>query len=624
MLVCWTSLPTSALHPDSIYKQAQFLKKIRSDSALFYYNQILDNKKLATTNPEIYAKSLREKALLLVNKNENQLSISLCQQAIQVFQKIKNAKEIGITYNSIANIYQVQGYYDLAIAHYQKAAVLFDSIQFLKGLTVCYSNIASIYNYTEQYNNALRYNLLAYQTAKLKNDTFSIATIAHDVSIAFTKTNKEDSAQHYAQLALQDGKAIQNNFVIAYAYEAFYEYYKSKQNWQAAQQNAQASLQYISKTTSKYDAAFAYCNLAESYLHTNKKEQAKIAIQKAEIQAKTLLSFQLNKRIYALYYAIESALGNYKSALHYVELYQQNSDSVFFEKRNNTLNELETKYQTAQKETKIAQQKIEIQQQQLKTKQATTRLLVVGILCLLALVGSLFLYLFFKQRQKLLQERILNIEQQKQLELTQAIMDGEEQERVRLANELHDGIGGLMSMLKLQFANVKKNNESISHNAEYNKALDLLNTTAQDIRKISHALMPSALERLGLIDALTQFCTQMQHNAHLDIDFQHYHFETRLAHRQELLIYRIIQELLNNIVKYANAKEVLVQLIKNEKSISITVEDDGIGFDVSILKNKTGIGLNSMQHRIQLLGGTMDINSNVGKGTSINIDLPIK
>jgi two-component system NarL family sensor kinase len=231
--------------------------------------------------------------------------------------------------------------------------------------------------------------------------------------------------------------------------------------------------------------------------------------------------------------------------------------------------------------------------------------------------------LFLKQRQKLLQNKIITIEQQKKLELTQAIIDGEEQERTRLAKELHDGIGGLMSMLKLQFTNFKKSHAAIQENAEYNTALDLLNTASQDIRKISHALMPSALERLGLIDAVEQFCTSMQASAGFEIDFQHYNISERLPQRFELLVYRIVQELLNNIVKYADAKEVIIQLVKNENQFSIAIEDDGKGFDVSVIKNKDGIGLQSMQKRIELLGGKMDIDSAIGKGTSVNIELPI-
>jgi signal transduction histidine kinase len=135
--------------------------------------------------------------------------------------------------------------------------------------------------------------------------------------------------------------------------------------------------------------------------------------------------------------------------------------------------------------------------------------------------------------------------------------------------------------------------------------------------------MPSALERLGLIDAVEQFCTSMQASAGFEIDFQHYNTSERLPQRFELLVYRIVQELLNNIVKYADAKEVIIQLVKNENQFSIAIEDDGKGFDVSVIKNKDGIGLQSMQKRIELLGGKMDIDSAIGKGTSVNIELPI-
>ena len=605
-----------AANADSLFKRAQFFEKINEDSANFYYNLILKQQSFKTASPEIYGKSLRKKALIQADKIGDAENIDLCKKAITYFQITNNKKEIGITHNTMANIYQVKGYFDLAIANYQKAAAIFDSIQFYNGLTICYSNIASIYSNTEQNKNSLKYNLLAYQTAVLKNDTFSEGMIAHDVSIAFTKNNLSDSAKTFAALALKYGNSIKDDFVISYAYKAFYEYYKSKNDWPNAAINAQQSLNYILQTSSKYDACFAYCNLAESALALKKNSEALVAIEKAEKYAKEVTSFQLNKRVYALYKEITAAAGDFKSAFYYAQLYQQNSDSVFFEKRNNTLNELETKYQTAQKETKIAQQKVEIQQ-------SKTRFLVVTALMFIIVAGSLFLYLFLKQRQKLLQNKIITIEQQKKLELTQAIIDGEEQERTRLAKELHDGIGGLMSMLKLQFTNFKKSHAAIQENAEYNTALDLLNTASQDIRKISHALMPSALERLGLIDAVEQFCTSMQASADFEIDFQHYNINERLPQRFELLAYRIIQELLNNIIKYAEAKEVLVQLAKNENHLSITIEDDGKGFDVSSIKNKDGIGLQSMQKRIELLGGKMDIDSAIGKGTSVNIELPI-
>ena len=609
---------------DAIFKRAQFIEKINDDSARFYYNQILDNKNSSNSNPEVYGKTLRRLATLNADQKEENKNIDLCKQAIVLFQKINNQKEVGITYNSLANIYQVKGYFDLAIANYQKAASIFESSKFFNGLMICYSNIASIYNNTEQVNNALRYNLLAYQTSILKNDTFSEGMIAHDVSISFTKNNLLDSAKQYASLALKYGNVLQDNFVIAYAYKAFYEFYKTKKEWQNAYTNAQQSLSFILKTTSKYDACFAYCNVAESALALHKNTEAKTSIEQAETLAKQVNSFQLYKRVYALHKDIASANADYKSAFQYAQLYQQYSDSVFFEKRNNTLNELETKYQTAQKETKIAKQTVEIQQQEIKAKQASTRFMIAIILFFVLLIAAIFLYFFLQQRQKLLQNKIITIEQQKKIELTQAIIDGEELERIRLAKELHDGIGGLMSMIKLQFTNFKKSHEEIQQNNEYNCALDLLNTASQDIRKISHALMPSALERLGLIDAVEQFCTQMQTSGNFEIDFQHYGFESRLPQKLELLVYRIIQELLNNIIKYAEAKEVLIQLTKNEDQLSITIEDDGKGFDISTIKNKDGIGLHSMQNRIELLGGKMDIDSAIGKGTSINIELPIK
>lgn len=599
----------------AIYENAQKAEKENPDSALFYYSYIVSNPETLKKQPEIAGKSYRRLALLTSQKDIDK-AMEFCRSADIVFQQLNNIKEQGITYNTVANIYQRKGYFDLSIQNYLKAAALFEKINFYRGLTICYSNIASIYNNTEQYQKNLVYNKLAYQTSLKEKDSFSIGMIAHDLSVAFVSNKMQDSAKALAAKALSIAQAIRDDFVQAYAYKAFTEYYLAANKPAEAQQSAAAYLSYILKTGAEYDICLAFIKNASIDLKLRRLPDAHSAIERGMEYAQRSNSFQLYKNLYALKKEYYAQSGDYKNAYLSAQLFQQYNDSVFSEKRNNTLNELETKYQTAKKETQIAQQ-------QVKIKQAKTRLIISVILLAVLLAGGVLIYFFLRQRQVLLQNKIMAIEQQKKLELTQAIMDGEEQERMRLAKELHDGIGGLMSMIKLQFTNFKKSRTDIQNDHEYNTALDLLNTASQDIRKISHALMPSALERLGLVEALEQFCGQAEKSGHLEIDFQHYGLEERLPAKMELLAYRIVQELLNNILKYAAAKEVLIQVSKHEQRLSFAVEDDGNGFDVEIIKNKEGIGLHSMQKRIELMGGKMDIDSAIGKGTSVNIELPI-
>lgn len=599
-----------------LYEQAVQTEKSNPDSAILIHQQIIEEKEWLKKNPELVGKSYRKLALLTSLQEQNN-SLELCEKAIAIFTSIKNDKEVGITYNSIANIYQRKGYFDLSIQYYLKAAAIFERIQFYKGLLICYSNIASIYNSTEQPKQNLIYTRLAYATSLLDQDSFSTGMIAHDLSLSFLKNNQTDSAKILAEKAAQIGTAMNDNFVLAYANKALTDYFLAVQDWNEAKSTAKQYLHFVTQTTSDYDICQAYLKNAEVDLKTNKLNTAKLFLDSSLLYANKVPSFQLYKKVYALYKDYYSKSGDYKNAYLYAQLFQQYNDSVFSERRNNTLNELETKYQTAKKETQIAQQ-------QIKIKQSQTRFIIILIILIVLAVMSVLLYFFFRQRQTLLQNRLVTIEQQKKLELAQAIMDGEEQERMRLAKELHDGIGGLMSMIKLQFSNITKSNQALKKDNEYLEAMNLLNSTTQDIRRISHALMPSALERLGLVEAVAQFCTQAAQSSKLDIDFQHYGLEERLPAKTELLIYRIVQELLNNILKYAEAREILVQISKNNQLLAVSIEDDGKGFDVSILKNKEGIGLRSMQQRVELLGGKMDIDSAEGNGTAINIELPIQ
>jgi signal transduction histidine kinase len=137
-------------------------------------------------------------------------------------------------------------------------------------------------------------------------------------------------------------------------------------------------------------------------------------------------------------------------------------------------------------------------------------------------------------------------------------------------------------------------------------------------------MMPGTLLKLGLVAALEDMCDKISKTNNLQIEFHAFDLQDRLDEAVEITIYRMVQETLNNIIKHAKAEEVIVQLSKQDDSISITVEDDGIGFNVSQARAKGGMGMRNLDSRVKYLDGKLDIVSEQGKGTSIIIELPIK
>mgnify|MGYP003872219555 CR=1 FL=1 len=220
---------------------------------------------------------------------------------------------------------------------------------------------------------------------------------------------------------------------------------------------------------------------------------------------------------------------------------------------------------------------------------------------------------------------VTNIKQAKNLS-TLALIEGQELERHRLSKEIHDGVGPLMSTLKLHVDSIKsgweKAPEKVVKKIEHIE--DLLKTVSSDIRSISHDLMPSALIDFGLTKSLRNLCDNISSSKQVEVSFSQKGIKGRLDKEVELNLYRIAQELLNNALKYAKATDIKVQIYKNElDKIILTVEDNGIGCDLTKLES-SGIGLQNLKTRTQLMNGVLDLNTQPGKGFSASIEIPYK
>ena len=206
-------------------------------------------------------------------------------------------------------------------------------------------------------------------------------------------------------------------------------------------------------------------------------------------------------------------------------------------------------------------------------------------------------------------------------EATQSLLLGQEMERRRLAKEIHDGVGPNMSTIKLQIDGVKRKAVSekvISGLEEINEAISAI---ATDIRQISHDLMPSSLIDFGVVTALSNFAKKISESSEIEVHYQSNIEDGNLSKEYELNIYRIVQELVNNSLKYSQCKSIEISLRKDKEGIFLLVQDDGIGMDVG--KASTGIGLHNINTRIESLHGTLDIDSQMGGGVTAHVGLPI-
>ena len=215
-------------------------------------------------------------------------------------------------------------------------------------------------------------------------------------------------------------------------------------------------------------------------------------------------------------------------------------------------------------------------------------------------------------------------ENEKQLLAMNYIIQGQETERSRMAKDLHDGLGGMLSGIKLNLSSMKGNMIIQERNAQlFTKSIMQLDKAIAEMRRVAHNMMPEALLKFGLSEAIQDYCDGINESNTVKIKYTQLGSQKVLEKSTEVILYRIVQELSNNAIKHAAAKNIFIQLTKHERGITLTIEDDGKGFDATQLSNIKGAGLQNVQSRVDYLKGSCEIQSTPGSGTSVTIEIPV-
>lgn len=359
-----------------------------------------------------------------------------------------------------------------------------------------------------------------------------------------------------------------------------------------------------------------------------------LRLQKRYGEAKDLLIGMLNNeninfqdkvtytREIALIY---KELNDYPNALSNFEKYIILNDSLNKLSYKNEIANLEAEFKNKENSIKIAQLKTQKDSAELKAQNNWLKFSFFGSTTLVLLILILFILLYQRKKNQLIKEKNLKDKQeiqmlknQKELEVIQAMMDGEELERKRIARELHDGISSKLSALKIKLLRLETDRENYHENLE--DINELLGTSITELRQVSYNLVPESLIKLGLEKALGDLC-HLLHSESVKIEFQSFGFtEQEIPIPNQVNIYRIVQEMVNNALKHANCSEILVSCSQNGNNFYIAVEDNGVGYDVEKAKEKSGHGLKNLKNRVEMLSGIFNVESSKA-GTYYNIEL---
>lgn len=603
-----------------LIKASLKIKLTQPDSALALAREALNISRHSQNKRHMVGALITVGTVLSEGKNDFKLSKTLLFEAMKISGDLPpDDNLLSALYLDIGNVYFQETMYDSACHFYLKALQQIgeqknkDTVN----LILSYNNLGNCYTHKDQFEQALYYLHKAYNLASRTKDTAMLAYTTYATGNVFNTQKNNDSATKYMQDALHFFLKINHVYNAIETYAILGQLFQDKSDFVKAEQYYDSAIN-LDKKELKHQTTLLFCL---GKLNYEKKNYGKAALYFEQSLKHFDQKIHRGTRlvVYQHLGLVYQKLKNYKQAYAYQNDYIGLWDSIQKEKTDNAINQLEVKYRTSEKDKELITHKLELAKASNRLK--SNNMWTIGSVSLSLLLIVSGISFFQKQRMRLQKARINS--QQLQMAQLKAAIDGEEKERSRIGRLLHDDIMVQLSVIKMGLNALPIKYEAIKHTEDYRNLLQQLNYTSQSVRQTAHNLMPDAILADGLISAVSYFCNDIMKFAQFQISIQYYGSIIRLSSEIEVNIYRIIQELIQNIIKHAKANNVIIQFNFRPNVLSITIEDDGIGFIPEEVVKDNKMGLKSIYSRMQALNAHFDIHQRQPHGTSVNITLNI-
>lgn len=557
--------------------------------------------------------------ILAYTKGNYEEALDLSVKGLQVARKLKDSSMVVTMLNNLGIVSSYQGDFTRQLDYTIQVKDIIESTKDSAKYSGIWHNLANCYHNLGQYRkgaDAALQGLYQEKFARVKNGYINrvYATLAQ----CYDGLRMHDSAYHFYDISIRESQKVNDIYAEGVIYGYKCNLLAAMNRFGEMLQTADKSLKLARTLQSRQMLASALYNMAYAQYFNNDNGQAYASIREGlAIALADSLKDEL-KNSYTVLSYIAAREGRFSESLMARQKADSITESMLNERVLNSTADLEKKYETAKKDTQIRLQEVTLQR-----KSFLNRFLIGGSAAILLL--GLLLYRNYRQKQKLQQQRINELETEKKLMATEAVLKGEEQERTRLAKDLHDGLGGMLSGIKYSLNTMKGNLIMTPENQQaFERSMDMLDSSIREMRRVAHNMMPEALVKFGLDTALKDFCNDVNQSGALQVSYQSIGMQdVNIDQTTAITVYRVVQELLNNTMKHAGARTAIVQLVKRDRQLTVTVEDDGRGFDTSKLGQEKGIGWSNILNRVEFLKGKLDIDSQPGQGTSIQIELDL-
>lgn len=485
-----------------------------------------------------------------------------------------------------------------------------------------YLEIANTYTSNNNFKNALNYEKKAIEIIRKHGDSTQLATNLLNTGFSYYTLNELDSALLFYNEAGPIFEAIRLDIGKAYTIGNRALVYWKQGQYSKAESGLLDAIEMLKPLGDEFGMADYHNQLGQLYLEQGNDEEA---IQHTSIALNMAMAQDLKEQIRdanLLLSRLYTRKKDFQKAFEFQTQYLTYKDTIESAEKTKEMADLRTEFEVSLKEKEI---------NLLQQEQTLNRIYIAAAITLLVL--TIVVLLYFRQRyvhtrlmanhqRKLQEEKIENLLRNQETRAMQSLVVGREEERKRIAKELHNHLGSLLATIKVNLNGI--NNQDLPN---YGTITSLIDQACSDVRNMSHSLNIGISEDFGLVPALKDLVNHLQQSGGLEVEFRASMQDCQLDTESEILIYRIVQELISNVLKHAKATRLslLLTCFVEENLVNIMVHDNGTGFEVrdDVIATNDGMGIRSIQQMVHQRHGDINFDSNPSSGTTVNIDFPI-
>ena len=589
-------------------------RQINADSSRTIANRVLKISE-RTKDDELRLKAELNTVYYFINSSSPDSGLAITEKNINELKKKGRNDSLMAQYESASGFTLMKmNRQKEALQHFYTSLKIAEIINDYKAKARALHQIGWAHMELNQSTKAIGYFLQSLKVFDDAKTPYLYPSTLTNIASCYGDIGKFDSVVYYSKKGIalankQNNYTIEANgwFILGTAYIELKKYEEALQCFLKAKPIRE-------KTGDYFFIVSDMAVLSELYAMMGKTDEgikiSKEAINIAE-QQKLQAKFPMIYKAMALNY--EKA-GDYAMASSIYKKVNELKDSIYSNASTEALAEMETKYETEKKERII-------QEQQFNLKKKNYFIIGISALLLLGLLLAYFIHARNKIKQQVAMNKAIHEQEQK---ATAAVMSAEENERQRIAKDLHDGVGQMMSAAKMNLSAISNELKFVNEEQQqsFERIISLVDESCKEVRTVSHQMMPNMLLKSGLGKAVADFIDKIDRRV-LKVRLHTEGLNERLNEHIEIVLYRVLQECVNNVIKHSGASELDIAIIKDDDGISATIEDNGKGFDVYQLSTEAGMGLRNMKARIEYVKGTIEFDSTPGNGTLVAIHIPI-